>query len=425
MKKVLVYPCGTEIGLEIFRAVNNSIHFELYGGSCSYDHGRFVYNNHIDDLPFISDSSDENDIKDFIKAIEKYSFDFIYPATDSVVFKFAQYKHLFKKEIIVCPDFETAEVTRSKLKTYTKFQNIISTPKYYSKDISDFPVFIKPDVGQGSVGATKINSKEELSYHLGNANKNMLILEYLPNKEYTIDCFTNNEGELIFCQPRTRRRIKSGISVNTYNLTEDPRFTIIAQLINKNLKQRGGWFFQVKEKADGELVLLEIASRIAGTSEITRANGVNLPLMTLHLYNGNPINDILNNHLKIEVDRALKGIYKINYSYKNVYIDYDDTIIVNNKVNTDIIKLLYKCINNGCKIILITRHSGPLNESLSNFRLQGLFDKIIHLDKNEDKCRFIEANESIFIDDSYGERKKVHSALKIPVFSPQEIECLL
>lgn len=62
MKNILVYPCGTEIGLEIYRALNNSIHYNLIGGSSSYDHGRFVYKNHIDKLPFLTDFSTKQEV---------------------------------------------------------------------------------------------------------------------------------------------------------------------------------------------------------------------------------------------------------------------------------------------------------------------------------------------------------------------------
>jgi hypothetical protein len=88
-KRVLVYPCGTEIGLEIYRAVNKSIHFELIGGSSTYDHGRFVYENHIDGLPFITDNSSEEEIDKFNKILIEHKIDYIYPAMDGVLFKFA------------------------------------------------------------------------------------------------------------------------------------------------------------------------------------------------------------------------------------------------------------------------------------------------------------------------------------------------
>jgi hypothetical protein len=159
-KKVLVYPCDTEIGLEIYRAVNFSTHFELWGGSSTYDHGRFVYKKHIDKLPFLSDISNINSIICFQNLIKDYKFDFIYPAMDGVLFKLAQYVDKFSSRIIA-PDFYTANLIRSKKLTYQFFQDIILTPKLYHsiQDVISFPVFIKPDVGQGSQGIQLVKKK--------------------------------------------------------------------------------------------------------------------------------------------------------------------------------------------------------------------------------------------------------------------------
>ena len=54
-KNVLVFPCGSEVGFEIYRSVNLSTHFNLYGGSSVSDHGQFVYENYIDNIPFVTD----------------------------------------------------------------------------------------------------------------------------------------------------------------------------------------------------------------------------------------------------------------------------------------------------------------------------------------------------------------------------------
>ena len=45
-KNILVFPCGSEIALEIYRSVNKSIHFNLIGASSVDDHGKFIYENY-------------------------------------------------------------------------------------------------------------------------------------------------------------------------------------------------------------------------------------------------------------------------------------------------------------------------------------------------------------------------------------------
>nr|WP_309098442.1 ATP-grasp domain-containing protein [Fredinandcohnia onubensis] len=425
-KKVLVYPCGTEIGLEIYRAVKNSIHYELIGGSCSYDHGRFVYEKHIDNLPFITDSSGIEEIKEFNKMIKAHNIDYIFPAMDGVLFKFAELREYFDCNIIA-PSLETTKITRSKKLTYNLFQGVLTVPKMYDMYDSslEFPLFIKPDVGQGSRGAVKINSREELDYHLEKGkSKDHLLLEYLPGEEYTIDCFTNSNGDLVYVGGRGRNRVKNGISVNAVR-EDDLEFQRIAEIINSRLNQRGGWFFQLKKNSNGEYSLLEVASRIAGTSAYTRNLGVNLPLLTLHLYNGNKIDSIIINDYSLELDRALYNKFTSNITYNRVYLDYDDTLIVNGKVNTQLIAFLYQCINEGVPITLLTRHKGSLTEHLNDNRLLNIFDEIVHLEPEEAKSSYVRERRSIFIDDSYGERAEVKEKLGIHVFDTHMIECLL
>lgn len=425
-KKVLVYPCGTEIGLEIFRAVSASIHFELIGGSSTYDHGRFVYKNHIDHLPFITDDSTMEEVKEFNSAIAPYQIDFIYPAMDGVIYKFAEHKDVLTAALIA-PDLETVKVTRSKKKSYQLLEDVIDVPQIYNpgQPIENFPVFMKPDVGQGSRNAKIISNAKELSYELyQHCMEQMLILEYLPGEEYTVDCFTNEEGKLVYVGGRTRKRVKNGISVNAVE-ERDNEFLRIAEIINSKLNQRGGWFFQLKKNSQGRYSLLEVASRIAGASSYTRNLGVNLPLLTLHLFNQNKIDSVIVNDYQLELDRAFYNKFVTNIHYKHVFIDYDDTLIMNNKVNLRMVSYLFQCINEGIKITLLTRHEGDLEQDLKEKRLSGIFDEVIHLKNGEEKFNYINEKDAIFIDDSFGERLKVKNMLGIHVFDAHMMECLM
>ena len=435
-KRVLVYPCGTEIALEIHKALRYAKGYELIGGVDNYDHGRFVYRNIIEGLPFIKDDSEPDEIIAFERKIAGHGIDFIYPAMDGVIAVFAKYRNLFKKEnggngetLIIS---NAAEICRSKRETYRRLQGIVPTPILYDTqcvaEIDSFPVFVKPDKGQGSVGARKINTPVELS---GVDFTRNIIMEFLPGQEYTVDCFTNGEGRLIYARGRGRKRIKDGISVNAV-FEDKPEFQEFAEKINGAIKQKGGWFFQLKEDSSGQLRLLEVAARIAGASAISRNIGANLPLMTLDVFNGVEIEDVALNDYDIELDRALKNVYKIkDLAYSHVYIDYDDTIVLQDgKINLAVVMFLYQCINKGVKITLLSKHEAgkaDLEQELKKHRISAIFDEVIHISRQEQKCKYISRNNGgvIFIDDSYGERKAVKDALDIPVFDTHMIECLL
>ena len=55
-KNILVFPCGSEIGLEVYRSLKNSTYFNLIGGSSIDDHGRFVFDNYISGIPYVTDA---------------------------------------------------------------------------------------------------------------------------------------------------------------------------------------------------------------------------------------------------------------------------------------------------------------------------------------------------------------------------------
>jgi predicted ATP-grasp superfamily ATP-dependent carboligase len=423
-KNVLVFPCGSEIGLEIYKSLYASTHFNLIGGSSIGDHGEFVYRNYIDGLPFVDDPKFVEKLND---VIDEHTIDYVFPAHDSVLLKLAQAKSekLLHCDVIASPA-DTCEVSRSKRETYKIFDGIIPTPRVFANaqevGQQDLPVFLKPDVGQGSKGTYLAKTLEDIRFYVGK-DSSLLLLEYLPGKEYTIDCFTSKDGEILFCEGRERKRISNGISVNSSRV-EDPRFKELAQKINQKLTFRGAWFFQVKEDKDGELVLMEIASRIAGTMGLERAMGVNLPLLSLFDAMNFEVS-VFENNYAMEIDRALQNKYRHNIEYTHVYIDFDDLVIFENKVNPAVMGFIYQCINNKVTTHLLTRHAEDLSKTLEKHHLTGVFDDLIWIKDRTPKSSYITEKPAIFIDDSFAEREEVLKKLGIPVFDAHSIEALL
>ena len=200
----------------------------------------------------------------------------------------------------------------------------------------------------------------------------------------------------------------------------------MAEKINSKLKFQGAWFFQVKYDKNGELCLLEIASRLGGSSLLSRAKGVNLSLLSLFDAFGYDVEVMLNDY-NVVLDRALGCKYKTNIHFDAVYCDYDDCLILNkSQINTELVRFLFKCVNEKKKIFLLSKHEGTdLMNELKMFRISELFDSIIHIGKDESKSTYITEPNPIFIDDSYAERLQVRRERNIPVFGPEMIDVLL
>ncbi len=432
--RVMIFPGGTEIGLEIFRSLCYSRHIELFGAtSLERDAGRTLFKNYITGLPYVNDPSF---LPEFCKLLKKLKINFIFPAHDSAGLFLAEHQNELPCKVLISP-LKTCQICRDKQKTYHYFNKLLPVPHVFknSDEVSHFPVFLKPRIGEGSKGVFLAETKKELEGILEN-KKGLLISEYLPGKEYTIDCFTNYEGKLIFTGTRERIRISHGISVDT-RVIDSKKFTPFAETINTHLQLQGAWFFQMKERENGELALLEIAPRVSGGMGLFRNRGVNLPLLTV--YDALHISvEVMEQSFPSEMQRCLFNYFtqvsipfirKLNknekYFFDHVYIDYDDCLVIDGRLNYLLLLFLLQCKQENIPVTVLTRHKGPYKISLQSFGLDRLIDIFIELSEDEKKSNFIDAKNPLFIDDSYRERKEVHDALGIPVFSLDMIESLI
>ena len=421
--RILVMPGGSEIGLEIFHALRHVKNIELWGGSSlDVDHGSFAFERFVPNLPFVDQDG-------FVESIERicveHQIDFIFPAHDSVVVTLARaaQEGQLSAQVITSPA-STCDLCRSKRATYAFFAGKLAMPRSFAdiSAVTSWPVFLKPDVGQGSRGTHLAHNAEQAEFHR-RQDPSLLMLEYLPGEEFTIDCLTDRHGTLRFVGARERLTISNGISVYTRPVPNG-EFMPLAETINQALPFRGMWFFQARRNAAGTPHLLEISPRVAGSMALYRSLGVNLPLLALHDAQDEDLEICLQEH-GLELDRTLGNRYRHSLTYDHVYIDLDDTLIVHDRVNTQLIAFIFQCINRGIQIHLLTRHARDLEARLAQFRLQQLFDTVQHLVLGQPKSDHIQHARSIFIDDSHRERMDVAQKHGIPVFGPDAVESLL
>lgn len=419
-KNVLVFPAGTEIGLEIHAALHECKDIEIFGaGQNISNHAQFVYKEYHY-LPSIHET---DWLTPLVALCKKLAIDYIFPAYDDVIVALSQHQQEIPAHVIA-PSVETCEITRSKALTYQKLASFLRVPHTYNdiNQVQNYPVFVKPNRGQGSFGIHTAHNREEL-LHACASLPDPIISEYLPGEEYTVDCFSDREAGVLFAHARTRQRVRNGISVHSISVHLDEAWGL-AEKIHAVLHLHGAWFFQLKRSADNELALLEVAPRIAGAMATHRVTGVNFPLLSIYEAERLPLSIFTNTH-PIEVDRALCNRYKHTIRFSTLYVDLDDTLILNGEVNIKIISLIFQSLNQGKKVKLITRHRQDLTTTLRQHRLEGLFDAIIHLTNKEPKSSHINEKDAIFIDDSFAERREVFLACGIPTFDCSMVELLI
>ena len=169
-----------------------------------------------------------------------------------------------------------------------------------------------------------------------------------------------------------------------------------------------------------------MAARFGGSSGLYRGLGVNFALLSLWDALGCEVS-VVANKFPIEMDRALDNKYKLGLKYNDVFLDYDDTIVMSatGLINPKVMQLVFACLNRGIKVSVLSRHRGDLSKELQRYKIDGLFSRVIHIQEDADKVDFIDNDNAIFIDDSFSERNNVLVKRNIPVFGLDMVDALI
>jgi len=421
--RVLVFPCGAENALELHDALSQCVNIDIWGASSRDDHGWHVFQNYVGGIPYIQSPEF---LPVFNEMLRRHRIDALFPTHDTVAEFFANHRNEVACRIIMA-DGETARICREKRRIYQLFGDCPFTPRIYEtlESVNSYPVFLKPNVGEGGKNTRYVKTREEAGHAIA-LQSDLLIVENLPGEELTVDCFTDRHGVLRFIGPRVRSRIFYGISVNSKTVSVTDEIRAIADEINRRLRFRGLWFFQLKQAGNGQFKLLEICVRTAGTMCLYRQRGVNLPLLSVYDAMDMDV-EILASDFSVEVDRALFNRFQLGLDYDTIYLDFDDTLICRGEVNRYVLLLLYQAVRQGKSVHLLTRHEGDIHQALAKAKIHpSLFKSIRKLDWQEDKFQLMPSREkAIFIDNAFAERKKVKSLTGMPVFDVDAVPSLL
>jgi carbamoyl-phosphate synthase large subunit len=367
-------------------------------------------------VPFVIDPNFVPAVQDLVT---KLKIDFVIPAHDEALFRLAG---RIDGAIVAGPSPDLGEILKLKSSTIAKLQGVVPTPQIYAPGEETFPVFCKPDRGQGSRGIKIVHDPNELR-RMRAADSNLIVQELLTGEEVTVDCFSDSSSHVLFASARSRVRTTGGISVRSRSV-DDAEFPVLASRISEGLQLTGAWFFQMKRGVDGHYKLLEVANRIAGSSGFQRIRGINFMDAWLHQLSGQTVTFQPPADIDFVYDRALYVKTIVRSNVVSLYVDFDDTLILDGSmINHRLVGLLYGAkYNKQKKIILLTRHDGVVEEKLATFGLSALFNEIIHLKKGERKSDSVEGPDAIFIDDSYRERADVAETCGAIAIGPESLD---
>lgn len=420
---VLVFPGGTEIGTEIWRALRHCKEVRLVSAAADVpNHAPFLFRHHVV-VPPVSEPAWLAAIN---RLIRDHGVDYVFPANDIVIDALTVARDRLACPVVLPPS-DVVRLTRSKRATLQALASAVPVPRLYgpTEAVDRFPVFARPDAGYGGQGARRLDDAAALT-RAREEDPGLVITEVLSGPEYTVDCFSARDG-LLFAGARERGRVRMGTSLRMVDAPPDRQALLAdhAARIQAALPLRGAWNFQMKEDASGIPRLLEVSPRLAGSSVYNRARGVNFPLLSLHDLEGHPVSVA---PLKVAAiaDRRLDTRFALDLAYDTVYVDLDDTLVIHGQVNCTLVAFLFQCRNAGKRLVLISKSLAPDPDAyLASLALAGLFHQVHWLAESDSKARYVLDRPAIFIDDSFSERRHVAAATGVPTLDPAMVDLLI
>lgn len=245
------------------------------------------------------------------KIIENEQVNIILPTSGFDIVPYSKNKKVLKNNgvIPVISDYEVIETCLNKEKFYYKLKNKFYLPytTTHPSRIDNFPCIVKPIFGKGSKNVFICMDENDLERILSRY-KDMLIQEYLPGKEYTIDVLSDLDENALLAIPRERIEVKAGISFKGKIILDK---TIQEECLNiaEYLRIKGPSCMQMKCDKEGEPKLIEVNPRMGGGTIMATYAGGNFPELIVNIVHNK----------KIEIPK-IKEITMIRY-YEEVILD--------------------------------------------------------------------------------------------------------
>jgi carbamoyl-phosphate synthase large subunit len=153
-----------------------------------------------------------------------------------------------------------------------------------------FPLFLKPRLGRGSVGAFPIRDARELEFFLSYV-PDPVVQPYLHGPEFTIDVLSDFDGQVIASVPRERVVIRAGV-VDRGRTVKDQSLIDLGCAAATALGAVGAINVQCRV-VDGVPKIFEINPRFSGGIPLTIAAGADFPRLLVQMARGRHVDPIV------------------------------------------------------------------------------------------------------------------------------------
>jgi carbamoyl-phosphate synthase large subunit len=209
------------------------------------------------------------------------------PTIDDELALFGAARERFREigVLAACSSDATAEICNDKFETcrVLRERGVDAALSYLPGTLpadAALPMFIKPRVGRGAVGAFPVQSRRELEFFLDYVQAPVL-QEYLTGPEFTIDVLCDLDGNPLSIVPRERVVIRAGVIDRGRTVRSEP-LVALAKAACRALAFAGPINIQCRMRGETP-VIFEINPRFSGGIPLTIAAGADFPKMLVKL----------------------------------------------------------------------------------------------------------------------------------------------
>ena len=240
--------------------------------------------------------------------------------------------------------------------------------------------------------------------------------------DIVLDCYSDKKGGLVFCGARLKATGSPALWQNAPATAEQ---VVLAQDICNHYGLFGAWSVSIEQSPAGHWIARRVTPHLTPELALCRALGVNFILLMLHEARGNIVSAL---PVTATVEMATLPITVCTrLPFKSVFLDLDDTLLVQDSVNSSIVAFAEECSARHIPITLITRHYRDPALTLKEKGIESaLFSTIVWITDNTPKSHYMkDADSPIFIDDAFSERREVCQHTDLPCFPPDAVDALL
>lgn len=167
------------------------------------------------------------------------------------------------------------------IKTYKNYQD---AKKAIEDRNLNFPLFVKPRCGSGSIGIEKVTDLKRLE-EIYSENKNIIIQEYMQGQELGVDVYVDLlSGEVISIFAKKKLKMRAGETDKSVSYKNDKLFQMISKFV-KEFELLGSNDIDVFER-NGEFFISEVNPRFGGGYLHAYECGVRFPEYLINNMNG-------------------------------------------------------------------------------------------------------------------------------------------